>query len=433
MTMFKKIIILLLQASPFFATAQFGNIANRIKDKASQKITQRIDNKVDSAIDKTLGTGAGNKQAKAETTTKENNNNTVSKSTAEPGLESFSKYDFIPGEKVLYAEDFSQEAIAELPAAWNTNGSGEVVTLSNLPGKWLQMHKSVIYLSGNTKDLSGNYTVEFDLILQLKNNGWMYPTFSAGIFATNGEGYTDNAFLKEYNKYSSVEAIIYPAENSTSKVKIESFKEAKNYFTSEVKSYNELDKYYGKPVHIAIQVQRQRFRMWINETKIFDVPKGVDTANKMNQLFFKVGQTNYNENQYGIYISNIKTATGLPDTRHKLIDEGKFSTTGILFDINSSNIKSESYAVVKEIATALQDNPGIKIKITGHTSSDGDDKANMELSSKRAGAVKQLLVEEFKIDASAITTDGKGETEPIADNNTKEGRAQNRRVEFIKL
>jgi len=153
----------------------------------------------------------------------------------------------------------------------------------------------------------------------------------------------------------------------------------------------------------------------------------------MNQLFFKVGATNYKEDQYAIYLGNIKAATGLPDTRHKLIDEGKFSTTGILFDLNSATIQPSSYGVIKEIATALKENPSVKIKVTGHTSSDGDDKANLELSKKRAAAVKDLLVSEYGIDANNIETDGKGETQPIADNKTKEGKAQNRRVEFIKL
>ena len=211
------------------------------------------------------------------------------------------------------------------------------------------------------------------------------------------------------------------------------FTDAKNYFTSEPKNYDDLDKYYGQPVHVSIQVQKQRFRMWMNETKLFDVPKGVDTSYKMNQLFFKVGQTNYSEEQYGVYITNIKTAAGLPDTRHKLIEEGKFSTTGILFNINSAKIKEESYGVVKEIATVLKENPSVKIKIIGHTSSDGDDAANMELSKQRAVAVKEYLAREFSIDATRMETEGKGETKPVGDNKTKEGRAQNRRVEFVKL
>ena len=133
-----------------------------------------------------------------------------------------------------------------------------------------------------------------------------------------------------------------------------------------------------------------------------------------------------------MFISNLKVATGLPDTRHKLVDEGKFSTTGILFDFQSAVIKPSSYGIVKEIAQVLKDNATLKIKVIGHTSSDGDDAANLELSRKRAAAVKELLVAEFAIEADRIQTDGKGEKQPVADNASKEGKALNRRVEFIK-
>jgi len=88
--------------------------------------------------------------------------------------------------------------------------------------------------------------------------------------------------------------------------------------------------------------------------------------------------------------------------------------------------------VIKEIATTLTENPSIKIKVIGHTSNDGDDAANMELSKQRAAAVKEYLVKEFSIEDARIVTEGKGETQPISDNKTKEGKAQNRRVEFIK-
>jgi OmpA-OmpF porin, OOP family len=425
----KYILILLLAAATTVSQAQLGGFINKVKNKTSQKINQRLDSKVDKAIDKTLDEVEG-KTAKTETPSAVKVAEPVKQ---EAGVVSFSKYDFIPGEKILYAEDFSQEAIGELPTGWNTNGSGEVVTVENFPGKWLRLHNPFIYLTSNAKELSENYTAEFDIILQLKNNGWMYPTFSTGFFATNGEPGNDNVFLKEYDKYAAVVATIYPEERSNSRVLVESFKETAKYFKSEPKNYGELEKYYGKPVHIAIQVQKQRFRMWINETKVFDVPKGLDTSYKMNQLFFKLAQTNYKEEQYGVYISNIIMATGVPDTRHKLMEEGKFSTTGILFDINSATIKPESYGVIKEIGTVLKENPSIKIKIIGHTSSDGDDKANMELSKKRAAAVKEVLIKEYNIDAAMMETDGKGETQPVSDNKTKEAKVQNRRVEFIKL
>ena len=153
----------------------------------------------------------------------------------------------------------------------------------------------------------------------------------------------------------------------------------------------------------------------------------------MNQLYFEVSHTNYKEDQYAIYVSNIKVATGKPDTRHKLIEEGKFSTTGFLFDFQSADIKPESHAVVKEIANVLKENALIRIKVIGHTSSDGDDNANMELSVKWAAAVKDLLVSEFGLDAARFEWEGKGETQPVADNKTKEGKVLNRRVGFIKL
>ena len=105
----------------------------------------------------------------------------------------------------------------------------------------------------------------------------------------------------------------------------------------------------------------------------------------------------------------------------------------ILFDVNAATIKPESNGVLKEIAGALKANPGFKVKIIGHTDSDGSDASNLELSKKRSDAVKNALVNDFGIDASVLQTDGKGETQPVADNKTKEGKAQNRRVEFVKL
>ena len=159
----------------------------------------------------------------------------------------------------------------------------------------------------------------------------------------------------------------------------------------------------------------------------------VPVGHPYNQLFFKVSSSNYKDDMLSFYISNVKVATGKPDTRHKLIEEGKFSTTGILFDNASAVIKGESAGVLKEIGTTLKENTSVKVKIIGHTSSDGDDVANMELSRQRAAAVKEYLAKEFSIDAARMETEGKGETKPVADNKTKEGRAQNRRVEFVKL
>jgi OmpA-OmpF porin, OOP family len=134
-----------------------------------------------------------------------------------------------------------------------------------------------------------------------------------------------------------------------------------------------------------------------------------------------------------LYISNIKVATGMADTRSELATKGKFTTRGILFDFQKADIKPESYPVIKEIAAVIKDNPGMKIKIVGHTSNDGDAKANMELSKQRAAAVKAYLESNFSIAAADVTTDGKGGTEPSDKGTTPEAKANNRRVEFIKM
>jgi OmpA-OmpF porin, OOP family len=428
-TMTKKFtMVVLLLAGSFLSHAQLKSIFNKVKNKTDQRVDKKIDAEIDKSLDKAEGKNTEPAPSEAPA-----DKQSVANPEEDNSIKSFSKFDFIPGDSILYAEDFQQDAIGELPVNWNTSGSGEVSTLDKYPGNWLRLHKPFIYLSRNQKQFSENYTVEFDLILQLKNNGWMYPEFRVGLFDSKDEPNDSNNFLKEYKKNAAVIATIFPGERSSSKVRINSYGEYKDYFSSDPKAYEALDKYYGKSVHVAIQVQKERFRMWINETKVFDVPKCVPAGEIMNQLFFEAGSTNYSEEQYAIFINNIKVATGRPDTRHKLIEEGKFSTTGILFDFQSAVIKPESYAVVKEIAGVLKDNSGIKIKVLGHTSSDGDDKANMELSKKRAAAVKDLLITEFGIDEARIETEGKGETQPIADNKTKEGKMANRRVEFIKL
>ncbi len=276
----KYMLFVLLATVPAVSNAQFGGFMNKIKNKVSQKVTQRVDTKIDKAIDKSLDVAEGKNTGSS--TTAEAKETPVNTASEGGSIKSFSKYDFVPGEKILYAEDFAREAVGELPVGWNTSGSGEVVTLENYSGKWLRLHNPFVYLTSNTKEFSGNYTAEFDLILQLKNNGWMYPTFSTGFFASNDEPATDNSFLKAYDKYAALVATVYPEERNSSRVLLESFKDAASYFKNEPKSYSDLEKYYGKSVHIAIQVQKQRIRMWINETKVFDVPKGIDTSYKMN-------------------------------------------------------------------------------------------------------------------------------------------------------
>jgi len=427
--MSKYLLILLLATIAFASNAQLQGLANKVKNKVNQKVNQRVDAKIDRTIDKKLD------EIEGKTPSTEN------PSTASPdkpvkqeaGVVSFSRYDFVPGEKVLYAEDFAQEAIGELPIGWNSSGKGVVVTLDAIQGKWLKMYQNSFYLSSNTKSFEKNFTVEFDLLLQFTYNNYTFPLLTFGLLSSNELETTDNSLLINPRQYKSAEILLRPATNGWSQGGLFTALDKTEYFKSQDQKLAVLDANYNRIIHISMQAQESRLRVWMNGEKIFDVPKALATTYLFNQLFFKIHDSGYREDQLGFYISNVIVATGLPDTRHKLIEEGTFSTTGILFDVNSAAIKPVSYGVLKEIATVLKENPTVKIKIIGHTSSDGDDNANMELSKKRASAVKAALIKEYAIDAAVLETDGKGETQPVADNRTKEGKVQNRRVEFIKL
>jgi outer membrane protein OmpA-like peptidoglycan-associated protein len=132
-------------------------------------------------------------------------------------------------------------------------------------------------------------------------------------------------------------------------------------------------------------------------------------------------------------ITNFRIAAGLPDTRNKLLTEGKLVTYGIHFDVNKDVVKPESYGTLKEIAAILNEVPDVKVKILGHTDADGQDAANLDLSKRRAASVKAELSKNFGVNTDRIVTDGMGESQPVAPNDTPVNKALNRRVEFIKL
>jgi OmpA-OmpF porin, OOP family len=434
----KKLLVLFLFFTPAMVFSQ--GLLNKLKNKVKQKAEQRVEKNVDKTLDKGFDKveeaakpGAGGSTAKSSTPAPEAPaaaENTVAGS--EPALKSYSRFDFVPGDSIVYTENFEQDVIGELPTGWNTTGNGEIVTLNNFPGKWMKLYQNTNYLTSNSKEFGENYTVEFDVIMVLKFNGHFYPYFSVALCSSNGEPTTDNDFLKGYKKNAAVEMIIYPAESNYTKIRTTSYLDGKVYYKGDDKTFGYIEKRYGRPVHVAIQVQKERMRIWIDQEKLADFPKAVGLGYIMNQLQFQVHPSSYKEDQYGMYIGNLKVAKGIPDTRHKLIEEGKFSTTGILFDVNSDVIRPESFGVIKGIANVLKEYSDVKVKIIGHTDSDGNDAANLALSQKRAAAVIKVLSEEFGIAAERLQSDGKGETQPVADNKSREGKAANRRVEFIK-
>jgi outer membrane protein OmpA-like peptidoglycan-associated protein len=141
----------------------------------------------------------------------------------------------------------------------------------------------------------------------------------------------------------------------------------------------------------------------------------------------------FEDGKEDIFIRNLKIAEGGLDLRDQLLKDGTVSTNGILFQVNSAYIQPESYGVIRQIALAMEENTTMKLNIIGHTDSDGSDADNLSLSQQRAEAVKTALVNDFNIPADRLSVEGKGESQPIAGNESPEDKAANRRVEFVSL
>ncbi|WP_109434916.1 OmpA family protein [Aquimarina sp. AU119] len=113
------------------------------------------------------------------------------------------------------------------------------------------------------------------------------------------------------------------------------------------------------------------------------------------------------------------------------IEKNGFVALHINFDTGKSRIKTDSYSIIDEIVKMLKNSPDLKISIEGHTDDVGDDSSNLKLSKNRARAVLMALTDEG-IEESRLSSEGFGETKPVSDNTTEDGKAQNRRVELRK-
>lgn len=394
--------------------AQILNPKKALEKKANKEIEKKIDEVTEKPVQE--------EEKPAEKPKEQPKTATESNPTAdsEPSLQAYSKFDFIPGEKVIFYDDFSQDNVGDFPVLWNTNGSAEIVSTNLFAGKWMKFSSRNAVWTDALLNLPDNYTIEFDIIPTRGEDGGMGGYHVLLMQAINAKAYDHGSvpgkagflFTVEYFGRPSYRSYINGDEGND--LGLSGTKEGKEYYQKEDKMY-----------HISIWVQKSRVRLYQDQNKLFDLPKAFPLSSvKMDRLRFEDGAA---------MVSNVRVAVGAPDMRSKLITEGKLVSYGIYFDVNKDVVKPESYGTLKEIAAVLNENPDVKVKILGHTDADGADAANLDLSKRRALSVKNELVNAFSIDGGRIETDGSGETKPIAPNDTPSNKALNRRVEFIKL
>lgn len=432
-----KIVCFFLLMLISFSAVQAQSIPKRAEERSKQKVGHKVDESVDKGVDSAFSkTGRAivnvfkkkDKKKKADEPLPDEDNTQPKAEQAETAEKKTSKVnakgDFVAGEKLLFEDAFEKDAEGDFPAHWNTNGSGRVVTIDGVEGKWLEVaHNSLVNPVLN-KALPENSTIEFDLFLK-SEEGQATPFIQFGL--TNVKD-----LLKEYmfyKKYFFVSLSRYDEKNG----KMTEYGLDGNVLGN--KSDFPLLSFTNKVLHVAMSVNKTRIRVYLDGQKIIDLPKAL-TDEYRNTFFINNNYTTANA-KIGVLVSNLRIASAETDARSLLIkqlmEDGKVVTNDILFDVNSDVIKKESYSVINQFGEALQQNATLKIKITGHTDSDGADAANLTLSQKRAAAVKSYITENFAVAGVRIQTDGKGEAQPVQPNTTADGKAKNRRVEFTKL
>lgn len=386
-------------------------IKSEVKNRAENNVVNKAGNTADRAIDNTAGAAKGNNSGKE---SPGNSTNTADAGIVSDGKSksvsagNYKNYDFVPGDKIIFQPDLSSEVDAELPARFTVKkGAAEIQSYEGEKILHLQPDASTAVepLMSTEHYLPEQFTLEFDVMYENDDAYFRYSSdFRIGFSAMGDENY--------YNGGLYAFVINNISQCSLGKTGTQNFPDALQ------KSFGAGNTWH----HIAIYVRKNIGKAYVDQYRVCatnTLPAGAD------KLYIKA-------DRYGIKIKNFRLAAGGSDKYNKIVTDGKFITHGILFDVNKATIKPESMGALNEIAKLMKAHNDLKFEIDGHTDSDGNADANIKLSQQRADAVKEKL-SDMGINVSRLTTKGFGATKPIDKNDNAEGKANNRRVEFVKI
>lgn len=327
-----------------------------------------------------------------------------------PGIASYKNYDFVPGEKVIFQTDFSDQQDAELPARLGTlSGTAEIQTYKDEKVLHLEKGNGVILIPmmDSANYLPGQFTVEFDMMYNTPNPK-EFNSFDVHFYKPDKTQKDLQFNLGDYHFHLYEADLIDFGPSIT----------GKNLSDAVINDLKVPNKWH----HFAIYVHNNIGKVYIDQYRVAAsnlMPKGV------SKLAIKTdGRVEY-------MIKNIRIAGGGSDAYHKIMTEGKLVTHGIHFETGKADILPESMGTINEVYKILSNHPDLKLEIDGYTDNVGKADMNLKLSQQRADAVKEQLAG-LGIDTARLTTKGFGDKNPVDTNSTPEGKANNRRVEFVK-
>jgi outer membrane protein OmpA-like peptidoglycan-associated protein len=309
------------------------------------------------------------------------------------------KFDYVPGDQVLFMDDFALDELGEFPGRWSlVIGTVEVAEMEGQ--RWLRC-------------TAADCTVRMKLPAMAQLPEFWTLEFDFHATEPMGSALTVRG-VNERGNYAW-EATYPQGENLA-------FRSGDIFSTAALEGV-------ATPAgrhHVMFMARGPALKVYMDSQRLTNVPDISAAEGMPGQIEIRLWATT------GPMITNVRFAEGnqpAPD----LLDGGKFVTHGIHFSTGSDAVLPESAPVLRQVAAYLQSHPDVKFRITGHTDNVGAAASNLDLSKRRAAAVATVLAQQFAVATDRLATDGKGDTQPESNNATPEGRAMNRRVEFDRL
>lgn len=390
-----------------------AKVEREAEERAEKRVNNKIDEEFDKAEDAIDGKGKKKDKTKNDTENKDEQNSKEDQGQdqdsidegVKPLLVVWSKFDFVPGDTVIFEDGPStDEENGEFPSRWDLHSGN--VEIGNVDGKNVIMflsHQSYIvpYLKNSKEDyLPDVFTLELDV--------W----FSKG--STTSNRLWIYLYDRKNQRTGGIPWLIVMPHSLE-------FGDSGKYYpgTEKVGWSNEKT---GSWRHISIAYTKGKFKAYMKDTRLINVPhlEGNPTG-----ITIEAGNDD-------MYIKNIRIAKGGVKYYDRVLSEGKIIVNGIKFDANKATLKAESMGPINKIYQLMQKQTDLNFSVEGHTDSDGGDDTNMTLSKARGNTVMLKLIA-MGIQENRLKSNGFGESKPIDNNGTPEGKANNRRVEFVKF
>ena len=400
-----KRIILFLIVGLFLQSP--NTVQSQILGKLKKKVEKKVEKKVDEVFEEEK-----EEPVPEEKQTKEKEQKSE-KTTDDQVAKPWSKYDFVPGETVVFNDILEGEQNGEFPSQWDLidgyveNALFEGENVIRFPVESAgAIIKPLMKKEGDY--LPEKFTIEFDMYLSHRTTKYAIMLWDKG---------------KSFHR---------PSELGDIGVIEVGYEQGASYDGGRMRRNlpKESQKAYPHWRHVAISFNIRALKIYMDQDRLLMLPNV-----KGNPIAISLKGSTYDYSQTGDYptmIKNIRVAEGAVKLYDRFLTDGKIVANGIKFDSGKATLKPESMGVINEIVKLMKQHPEIKFSVEGHTDSDGDTQFNQNLSEQRANTVMNELIEQG-IDSERMVSKGFGEDAPVTDNGTPEGKANNRRVEFVKM